>query len=142
MVTRVMDASNKWFNDGIVIGPSGSYGITPAGVATLGVSTLGVTTATSFSAIIAGGGVISALAASATVPSLIPDRSDTDTGTGQAAPEQYSIIAGGVEAVRYSEASSQILMDTSLHAGLTAGTTHTQAHGLALLSSYNEIATV
>jgi len=68
--------------------------------------------------------------------------SDPDTGLGSAAADQASIIAGGVEALRLSEASSQILVQDSLQAGLTAGTTQTQAGGLQLLSSYNEVATV
>ncbi|HUW13929.1 MAG TPA: hypothetical protein VM537_29670 [Anaerolineae bacterium] len=38
--------------------------------------------------------------ASATNPTLIPDQSDDDTGVGQAADDQLSLIAGGVEGLR------------------------------------------
>lgn len=50
-----------------------------------------------------------------------------------------SLKANSVEAVLYSEAAGHILVNHELHAGLTAGTTQTQAGGLQLLSSYNEI---
>jgi len=44
--------------------------------------------------------------ASATNPTIQPDESDTDTGIGQAAGDQLSLIAGGVEAIRMTEATT------------------------------------
>jgi len=41
--------------------------------------------------------------ASATNPTSIPDRGDLDTGIGQAADDQLSLIAGAVEGVRVTE---------------------------------------
>ncbi len=99
-------------------------------------------TTTNFRASIANGPALQFVAPSGTVPSLLPNKGDTDTGIGQNAADDLSLIAGGVEAIRLAEASSQIIQTNSNHVGLTASVTQTQAGGLALLSSYNEIATV
>lgn len=40
---------------------------------------------------------------SATVPNIVPDSNDSDTGIGKAASDQLSLIAGGVEGIRISE---------------------------------------
>jgi hypothetical protein len=99
-------------------------------------------TTTNFRASIANGPALQFVAPSGTVPSLLPNKGDTDTGIGQSAADEVSLIGGGVEAVRFAELSSQIIQTNSNHVGLTASVTQTQAGGLALLSSYNEIATV
>ncbi len=67
---------------------------------------------------------------------------DDDTGIFRPVDDALGITAGGVESVRYAELSSQIIQTNSNQVGLTASVTQTQAGGLALLSSYNEIATV
>jgi len=41
------------------------------------------------------------VAASSTVPTLVPDKTDTNTGIGAAAADQLSIIAGGKELARF-----------------------------------------
>ncbi len=82
------------------------------------------------------------VAASPLVPPFVPNRQDLDTGLGWANVDQLSMISGGVEALRMSEASSRIIQTNANHVGLTASVTQTQGGGLALLSSYNEIATV
>lgn len=41
-------------------------------------------------------------------PGLVPDAGDLDTGIGQAAEDQLSLIAGGVEGIRIAEAGSAI----------------------------------
>jgi len=56
-----------------------------------------------FGSAIAGGGQIRKSGASATVPSVAPNRDDLDTGLGTAAADQLSLIAGGVEGIRISE---------------------------------------
>ena len=78
---------------------------------------------------------------SAIAPNILPAVSDLDTGIGHAGTDQLSLIAGAIEGIRLSETSSHVIMDSETHAGLTASTTQTQGNG-ALLSSYNEIATV
>lgn len=80
--------------------------------------------------------------ASATNPTVIVRRNDSDTGAGSAGDDCNSQIAGGVEAIRMCEVSSHILIDNELHAGITASTTQTQAGGFQLLSSYNQVAIV
>lgn len=82
------------------------------------------------------------IAATLTVPNLIPFTNDLDTGIGADGADAISVIAGGVSGVQYAEASSRIIQTNANHVGLTASVTQTQAGGLALLSSYNEIATV
>lgn len=67
---------------------------------------------------------------------------DDDTGIFRPVDDALGITAGGVESVRYAELSSQIIQTNSNQVGLTASVTQTQAGGLALLSSYNEVATV
>ena len=44
--------------------------------------------------------------AAATTPSIIPDKTDSNTGLGAAAADQLSLIAGGVEGIRIHEATS------------------------------------
>jgi hypothetical protein len=81
-------------------------------------------------------------AATSTNPTMIPNVADLDSGLGWAAADQPVIVAGAIEAVRYSEASNHIIVDSEVHTGITAGTTQTQAGGFQLLSSHNEVATV
>ena len=51
----------------------------------------------------ANGGLIRDIASSGTVPGLIPDRADLDTGIGQSADDQLSFIAGGVQVAQVNE---------------------------------------
>lgn len=56
---------------------------------------------------IAGSGkLVCDRAASATVPTLVPDRSDANTGIGQAAADQLSLVAGAVEGIRITTSAS------------------------------------
>ena len=57
-------------------------------------------------------------AASATNPTVIPNKADIDTGIGASAADQLSVIAGGVEAVRYSETAGAV---TATKAGVEVG---------------------
>ncbi len=47
--------------------------------------------------------------AGATAPTLVPDRTDVDTGIGHAAADQLSLIAGGAELLRLTEAAENKL---------------------------------
>jgi hypothetical protein len=67
---------------------------------------------------------------------------DDDTGFFSPGADSVALTAGGVEAVRYTEAGGGVVQRNQNDVGLTASVTQTQAGGLALLSSYNEIATV
>ena len=67
---------------------------------------------------------------------------DGDTGIMQTVDNTLAIVTGATQAVRYEEASAGIIQSNSSDVGLTASVTQTQAGGLALLSSYNEISTV
>ena len=55
-----------------------------------------------------GGALLNQVNSSAIFPSLVPDRDDLNTGTGRAAADQLSLIAGGVEGIRILEANSKI----------------------------------
>ncbi len=65
-----------------------------------------------------------------------------DPAVSVADAPQLDLKANNITAVSYKEASGHILADKEIHTGLTASTTQTQAGGLQLLSSYNEITTV
>ena len=55
-----------------------------------------------------GGAALKNILASATVPSFVPTVSDEDTGIGSAATDALSLIAGGVEGHRITEAAGAI----------------------------------
>ncbi len=63
---------------------------------------------TSFQAIDAGGPRLADEAASATNPTLIPDKGDSDTGIGQTGADQLSLIAGGVQVANLTEAAGVV----------------------------------
>jgi len=53
-------------------------------------------------------------AASATNPTLIPDKSDLDTGVGHQAADSVSLVAGGAEAIRAEDPADLGATETSL----------------------------
>jgi len=65
-------------------------------------------TATTIEAQATGGPALLNEDASATNPAVLPDKSDTDTGLGQAAADQLSLIAGGVEGLTIAESGGVI----------------------------------
>jgi len=81
-------------------------------------------------------------AATATNPTALPNQADLDTGIGWSAADSLSLIAGGAQAINFQEVGGEVQVAHDLQQGLTAGTTQTQAGGLALLSSYNSVTTV
>jgi len=78
------------------------------------------------------------LASASTVPAYAFN-GDSDTGIGRAAADQLSLIAGGVEGIRLTEATG-VLQTHQLTAGITADVGSAQGNGV-LYSSYNEIST-
>jgi len=77
---------------------------------------------------------------SATIPNLLPVNIDLDTGIGSPALDQLSIIAGGVEAIRFSEATG-VIQTVESDVGLTADVGSAQGNGV-ILSSFNVYSTV
>ncbi len=63
-----------------------------------------------FAATATGAGILDK-AALATTPTILPSRVDTDTGIGSAALDQLSLIAGGVEGIRITEAGGITSVD-------------------------------
>jgi hypothetical protein len=100
-------------------------------------------TTTSFQAANANGPRFEDVAATGTVPTLIPDRSDTNTGIGANGSDQLSLITGGTEAIRYTEdgATSRVLQTHSAAVGLTADVSSVQGGGV-ITSTYNVYSTV
>ena len=92
-------------------------------------------------AINANGPAIFNETASATNPTLIPNKSDVDTGLGHAAADTLSLISGAIEAERFTEVSSHVLKVGEAHVGLTANAGSAQGSGI-ILSSYNVYDTV
>jgi len=87
----------------------------------------------------AGGGIRNETV-SATNPTLNANRGDFDTGIGSAAADQLSLIAGGVEAMRFSEATG-VIQTVESDVGLTADVGSAQGNGV-ILSSFNVYSTV
>jgi hypothetical protein len=88
----------------------------------------------------AAGGIVLNEASSGTNPTLAPNKADLDTGVGTEGTDVLDLVAGGVNAMKFTEATG-VIVDHQLTAGLTASTTQTQGQG-ALVSTYNEVATV
>ncbi len=63
--------------------------------------------------------------ASSILPVFLTNVSDGDTGVGQAADDQLSLIAGGVEGIRIIEATTVDIVAGSLEGGTVAATGHT-----------------
>jgi hypothetical protein len=103
-------------SDGLATAPSYSFaGATDMGVfrigAALGFATAGLTrwaiNATELAAQVVGGPLFrGAVAASATVPTIMPNGTDINTGLGWNAADQLSLVAGGVEIARAIEAGT------------------------------------
>lgn len=139
-------------NDGSAAAPTYSYSSEPgSGVFLFAPGDLRFSVAgvakfkiiTSMLTSIAGtGAALSTTTPSNTVPVLLPRANDPNTGIGSQALDKLSLIAGGIEALQLAEVSNHIIQTNENQVGLTASVTQTQAGGLQLLSSYNEIATV
>ena len=80
-------------------------------------------------------------AATSTNPTLIPNKADEDTGIAWTAADALSIVAGGVQAWKLTEASSAILQLHQTNAGLTADDGSSQGDGV-ITSTYNVYDTV
>lgn len=87
------------------------------------------------------GGALNRAAASAIIPGPT-FTGDENTGIGRALADALSHICGGQEGLRLAEIANHVIQTNHVNFGLTASVTQTQAGGLALISSYNEIATV
>ncbi len=68
-----------------------------------------------------GGARVSNIGTSATVPGFLPNENDTNTGIGAAAADQCSIIAGGTEVARASEAGAATSTQFIVSPGATLG---------------------
>ena len=94
-----------------------------------------------FQGIIGGAGALLNEATTATNPTLLPFNTDTDTGIGSDGTDTLSLIAGGIEAVRYDENSSFVIQVVNAGVGLTADAGSAQGNGV-ILASYNVYSTV
>lgn len=99
-------------------------------------------TANQFQAVTINGGAIYNENASATNPTLIPNKASTATGIGANSGDQLSIICGGVEGKSYTEVSNFIIEAASTpQTGLTAFATGGQASATQILCSFATITT-
>lgn len=89
----------------------------------------------------ANAGALLNVAASGTVPTVVGDKTDPNSGLSSAGPDQPCITAGGIQAVCYAEASSEVLQRSQMTTGLTASAVQSQGQA-PLFSSYNEVTTV
>ncbi len=67
---------------------------------------------------------------------------DGNTGFLQTAEDVLATVVGGTQAIRFEEMSGQAVQINNNQTGLVASVTQTQAGGLALINSYNEVTTV
>ena len=72
--------------------------------------------------------------ASSTVPTLIPRRSDANTGIGSAAADQLSLISGGVEGIRVEAAALTLVHDTTISGDLVVSGAGPHAIGGAVVA--------
>lgn len=77
-----------------------------------------------------------------TNPSIVPDRTDDNTGIGQNGTDTLSLIAGGTEVMRIQNINGKFINFAGIStSGIIASTTQTQGEG-PLTSSYNYVTTV
>jgi len=86
-----------------------------------------------------GGPYLWSAAGNTTTPNIV-FTGDTDTGFSRSAADSLSLIAGGVEAMRFTEATG-VLQTVQTNAGLTADVGSAQGSGV-ITSSYNVYTTV
>ncbi len=89
-----------------------------------------------------GPGLVNAGTVSLTNAGLAPIADNIGTGVGSDGANTVSLIVDNRIAVKYDEATGRVVQTNSNEVGLTASVTQTQAGGLGLRDSYNEIATV
>ncbi len=97
---------------------------------------------TSFFASASDGPILFNTFGSATVPSICVERGDPDTGFGRGANDAISLICGGVEGLRLTEASLGVIQVPEAGLAITAFATGGQVGATQLNSSYNVIGTV
>ena len=101
---------------------------------------------TAFKTSVSSGPSMARETASATNPVFIID-GNPNAGIGSAGTNQISLITNSLERWRITttgtlQAGADALLAKDVNAGLTAGTTQTQAGGLALTAQVNEVSTV
>lgn len=83
-------------------------------------------------------GALLNVAASSTVPTVVGDKADPNSGLTLVTLDEPGIVSGGVLAVSWAEASSGVLQRSQMTVGITANPVQTQGN-TPLFSSYNEI---
>ncbi len=81
-------------------------------------------------------------AATATNPTLIPNRADIDTGIGWSSGDSVSIVCGGVQGIRFSEVSGQVMQAPETEVGMTAFATGGQGSATQIDTSWAVFSTV
>lgn len=82
------------------------------------------------------------VAASATVPTLVPNKADPNSGVGSRSGDEVNLIAGGVEGLRLVELDSGVVQVPNATLGITAFSTGGQGSAVPLIASFNVITTV
>lgn len=82
------------------------------------------------------GGQVRNVNAGSAVPTLIPNHTDPNTGISSAGPDILSLLAGGIEAIRQTEAGGEVLVENKAKIGQIAHIGSSQGDG-PIESSYN-----
>ena len=147
-------ADPSLLGDGSVGAPSYSFTNSPTtglyrqaadslGIATAGVARFEFVGDVLRSENVSGPAMVNA-AISSVVPQFCPNQNDLNTGLGSPGQDEVSLIAAGVEAVRYVDpgVTGKILASHQFEDSLTAFATGGQTNGTLIGSSYNEFTTV
>ena len=131
----------------LAIGSGGTSGFfnpvsTLIGVAINGVSRW-IFTGTDFNGTAGSSAGLRSVTSGPQIPTVLPSAGDGDTGIGSggAVLDLLALIAGGIEGIRLTEASSFVLQAPDSNVGLTADVGSGQGDGV-ILCSYNVYSTV
>ena len=136
---------------GTAIAPSISFNADPDtgfyldGAATLRLSVGGASTfvwyANTFTGLLTNSGALLNETVSSSNPTLLPAQNDLDTGIGSAGADKLNLIAGGNNAMQFTEVSNHVLIayPSGVHSAITAHAGGGQASALQLIRPFSII---
>lgn len=87
-------------------------------------------------------GAVLNVATSDTIPTLIPNKADPNSGVGSRSGDEVSLIAGGEEGLRLVELNSGVVQAPDATIGITAFSGGGQGSAVPLTTSFNVLGTV
>lgn len=131
-VTNVVGSTEVRMGNGLVNNPSLAFdsdtdtGWYRAGANQLGLSAAGVQSALFEELAVSSGSAqgwrLRNVTATATIPTLVPNQSDTNTGVGWEGADELSLVAGGVQAAHFGSTFSWLANDVGINTSTPAET--------------------